>query len=224
MTDLPDLLELRPGVTAFIGGGGKTTLLRTLADALKGHSVLLCTTTKIFPFPGFPNLTGADEVRIADALKQHRAVCVGEPLGDSGKLSAPAVPVDRLTELAEFVLVEADGSAGRPLKAHAPYEPVVPPESSQTVFVVGASGFGQPVRNAAHRPERYARLAGVDVSAPASPELEARVRLAEGLPDKIYLNQAEEPSHFRAAEVLAGCLPCPVLAGSLWKGVFVRCW
>lgn len=224
MTALPDLLELRPGVTAFIGGGGKTTLLRTLADLLNGHSVLLCTTTKIYPFPDLPNLTGADEVRIAAALKQHRAVCVGEPLGESGKLSAPAIPVHRLAELAEFVLVEADGSAGRPLKAHAFHEPVIPPESSQTIFVAGASGFGLPVFNAAHRPERYAELADVNVCDPASPESEARVRLAEGVPDRIFLNQAEEPSHFRAAGVLAERLPCPILAGSLWKGVFVKCW
>ncbi len=114
MTALPDLLELRPGVTAFIGGGGKTTLLRTLADLLNGHSVLLCTTTKIYPFPGLPNLTGADEVRIAAALKQHRAVCVGEPLGESGKLSAPAIPVHRLAELAEFMSLLSRRKAVRP--------------------------------------------------------------------------------------------------------------
>ncbi len=120
--------------------------------------------------------------------------------------------------------MEADGSAGRPLKAHALHEPVIPPESSQTIFVAGASGFGLPVFNAAHRPERYAELAGVNVCDLASPESEARVRLAEGVPDRIFLNQAEEPSHFRAAGVLAERLPCPILAGSLWKGVFVKCW
>ena len=31
---LAELLELRPGVTAVIGGGGKTTLLRTLGGEL----------------------------------------------------------------------------------------------------------------------------------------------------------------------------------------------
>ena len=50
-------LEIVPGVTAVIGGGGKTTLLRTLGGELAaaGHAVLLCTTTKIFPFPGIPS-------------------------------------------------------------------------------------------------------------------------------------------------------------------------
>ena len=43
---LSQLLDIRPGVTAVIGGGGKTTLLRTLGEELAGqHPVLLCTTT-----------------------------------------------------------------------------------------------------------------------------------------------------------------------------------
>ena len=38
---LSQLLDIRPGVTAVIGGGGKTTLLRTLGEELAGqHPVL----------------------------------------------------------------------------------------------------------------------------------------------------------------------------------------
>ena len=38
---LSELLDIQPGVTAVIGGGGKTTLLRTLGEELacKGASV-----------------------------------------------------------------------------------------------------------------------------------------------------------------------------------------
>ena len=32
--DLAKLLDIRPGVTAVIGGGGKTSLLRTLGEEL----------------------------------------------------------------------------------------------------------------------------------------------------------------------------------------------
>ena len=52
---LSQLLDIRPGVTAVIGGGGQTTLLRTLGEELAGqHPVLLCTTTKILPFLDLP--------------------------------------------------------------------------------------------------------------------------------------------------------------------------
>ena len=54
--DFPKLLGLRPGVTAVIGSGGKTSLLRRLAEELPG-TVLLCTTTHIRPFEEYPLLT-----------------------------------------------------------------------------------------------------------------------------------------------------------------------
>ena len=49
--ELAALLGVRPGVTAVIGGGGKTTLLRTLGGELAavGARVLLCTTPKSLP-------------------------------------------------------------------------------------------------------------------------------------------------------------------------------
>ena len=60
---LTPLLEIRPGLTAVIGSGGKTTLLRTLGRELAeaGHRVLLCTTTKIFPFSDIETLISPDE-------------------------------------------------------------------------------------------------------------------------------------------------------------------
>ena len=42
--ELAPLLGIQKGVTAIIGSGGKTTLLRTLASELPGR-VLLCTST-----------------------------------------------------------------------------------------------------------------------------------------------------------------------------------
>lgn len=217
--DFAGPLGIRPGVTAVIGGGGKTTLLRTLGTELAadGARVLLCTTTKIFPFDGLPNLTDPTEDSLAQALETRRLVCAGTPVPGTGKLAAPAIPMARLMELADYVLAEADGAAGRPLKAHAPHEPVIPPEANQTVLVIGASGFGRPIAEAAHRPGLYARLAGVPESAPASPETEAAVLLAEGLHTQIFINQAETAEARRQAAALAARLSGPVLAGSLMR-------
>ena len=224
--ELAELLEIRPGVTAVVGGGGKTTLLRTLGEELAagGARVLLCATTKIVPFQGLPNLTGPTEEALAEALETRRLVCAGTPVPGTGKLTAPAIPMARLMELADYVLAEADGAAGRPLKAHAPYEPVIPPEANQVICVVGASGFGRPISEAAHRPALYAGLAGVPEDAPASPETEAAVLLAEGLPDRVLVNQAEPPEARERAAALAALLPRPVLAGSLMRKECFPCW
>lgn len=217
--ELAELLEIRPGVTAVTGGGGKTTLLRTLGEELAagGARVLLCATTKIFPFDGLPNLMDPSEEALAEALEARRLVCAGVPAPGTGKLTAPSIPMGRLMELADYVLAEADGAASRPLKAHAPHEPVIPPEANQVIYVAGASGFGRPISEAAHRPALYARLAGVPEDAPASPETEAVVLLAEGLPDRVLVNQAETVEARSRAAALAALLPCPVLVGSLMR-------
>ena len=74
---LPSLLDVRPGVTAVIGSGGKTTLLVALAALLAAQSregartsVVLATSTRILPFPELPLYT-ADS---ADELAGHQTV------------------------------------------------------------------------------------------------------------------------------------------------------
>ena len=218
--ELAKLLGIHLGVTAIIGGGGKTTLLRTLGEELaEENRVLLCTTTKIFPFPALPCATTAEALD----SREHRLLCAGTPVPGTGKLTAPPVPVAELASRFDYVLVEADGSAQRPLKAHAAHEPVIPAEAGQVICVVGASGFGRPVSEAAHRPELYARLAGVSVEDTAAPETEAAVLRAEGLHHRIYVNQVEAPPALAASKALAALLDCPVLAGSLHRREYFVC-
>ena len=220
---LSKLLAIRPGITAVIGGGGKTTLLGKLGEELAagGKRVLLCTTTKILPFPGLPCArTGAE---LEQLRREHRLLCAGTPVPGTEKLTAPEVPMGTLVEWFDYVLVEADGAARRPLKAHAPHEPVIPAEANQTICVVGVSGFGQPIADAAHRPERYAALAGVPETAEATPQTEAAVLRAEGLHTRVYVNQVETLWDLVDAKALAALLECPVLAGSLQRGEYFSC-
>ena len=50
---LAELLEIRPGVTAVIGSGGKTALLRTLGEELAGRGKrwFFALRLKFIPFP-----------------------------------------------------------------------------------------------------------------------------------------------------------------------------
>ena len=55
--ELSAALCIRPGVTAIIGSGGKTTLLYALARVLSADArVLVCTTTHILPPEHMPVL------------------------------------------------------------------------------------------------------------------------------------------------------------------------
>lgn len=217
--ELWELLEIPMGITAVIGGGGKTSLLRALGRELsRRHRVVLCTTTKIYPFPDLPCARTAAELT---ALAEEPLICTGTD-APGGKLTVPPVSLTELARGYDYVLVEADGSAGRPMKAHAAHEPVIPPEALRRLLVVGASGFGCPIETAAHRPERYAALAGASLADPVTPQTQAAVMLAEDLHDSVYVNQVETPSAWAAAGELSRRLECPVAAGSLLQSVF-RC-
>ena len=114
------------------------------------------------------------------------------------------------------MLVEADGSKRLPAKAHETWEPVLPPERTRTICVLGATAFGQPIRQAAHRPAIYARLAGAPWSAVITPEMAARVICAEGLCDIVYVNQVDDPEVSPPwAEAFVRASSVPVAAGSL---------
>lgn len=217
---ISSMLHIGRGVTALIGGGGKTTLLYTLAEELRRKgTVLLCTSTHILVPEGYFLETGGEEALRA-ALAAHGAVCAGTH-AENGKLTAPQVSFERMAELADYVLVEADGAKRLPLKAHGSHEPVIPGNAARTVLVLGADGFGRPVGEVCHRPELYAERACCGAEECVTPEIAARLLLAEGLGDRIFINKVEDAGGYAAAERLARLLPWPVTAGSLRQGVYV---
>ena len=216
--ELWELLGIRPGLTAVIGSGGKTSLLRVLARELSRRgTVLLATTTHIMrpdwcPFAA----TGAE----LQNFTHSPIVCAGAYTPE-GKLTAPDFPGWQYA--ADFVLVEADGSKRLPAKAHAAWEPVLPPERNRTVCVFGASALGQPIQDAAHRPELYASLAEVSPEAVITPTIAARVLAKEGNFDILFINQADVLEDSAAAlQPLVYTLPCPVAYGSLAVGSWTR--
>ena len=212
MEQLWELLGVGRGVTAVMGSGGKTSLLYELAEELRPQgTVLLATTTHIMKPAQSPFAGTAEE--LAAALAAYGAACAGSYTPE-GKLTAPAF--GGWQQAADFVLVEADGSKRLPAKAHETWEPVLPPERTRTVCVLGASAFGQPIRQAAHRPAIYARLAGAPWSAAITPEMAARVICAEGLCDVIYVNQVDDPALTPPwAAAFAETAGVPVVIGSL---------
>ena len=213
--ELRELLGVKPGVTAIIGSGGKTTMLDTLAEELSRRGrVLCCTTTHIRVPDRLPVLVDPAAEELERAAELYPCLCAGSAAAE-GKLGPLSMPLEALAERWDYVLVEADGARGLPLKAHAPHEPVVPPCAGLTVLTVGCAGLGQPIREAVHRPELFCRLTGRSPEHLASPEAVAAVLRAEGLGDLVFLNQADSPRRRSAGLELAKNLDRPALIGAL---------
>lgn len=220
-----DLLRTAPGIVSVVGSGGKSTLVASLAQALPS-TVVVATTTHMLPVEGLPLLVDPSGRDVAAELARHRALCVGSWAdGPRDKLRSPDLGIPALASLAEWVLVEADGSRRLPLKAHAAHEPVIPDGSAQTIQLVGASGFGGRVADVVHRSELFCGLAGCGPDDACTPELAARAVAAEharGIvrADLVVVNQADDDAGLaqaaRFAEALRACGDCvEVLAGSV---------
>ena len=210
MREFCAFFNIRPGVTALIGGGGKTSTLYALADWLRTQgSVIVCTSTHICKPPQYPY-----RERIDAPLQFGEVVSTGT--FDGRKLSLPQQSIEQLTTLADYVLVEADGSRQLPLKAHAPHEPVIPDRADTVLAVVGIDGLNRPIREVAHRPERYAAICGCDPEAVVTPAMIAAVLQTYPRVDGVILNKADDPPRVQAALALAKLFPCPV-AVTAWQ-------
>lgn len=209
MIRLSDWLEIPRGITAVVGGGGKTTLIHTLAEELADRGrVLITTTTHIRP-PTCETLLSPEAGQIAKAFAHTRIVAVGMPAPD-GKLTEVAELRERYASLADYVLIEADGSRGLPLKAPAEHEPVLPEHAALVIAVAGMSCEGQTVAAAAHRPALYATLAQCQTGDMVQPEWVARVlehplgqRKGVTGPFAVVLNQADSPRRLEFARKVA---------------------
>lgn len=233
----------RGGIVCFVGSGGKTSLMFALAAYLagKGKRILTTTTTKIRPpnqeqsplcncskepLRWLRNCTGA-------VLPAHITLAAGYESDRNKLLGYAPETIDRLGESGFFhwILVEADGAAGRPLKAPGSAEPVLCAGSDHVIAVVGLDGLqGRLEGSNVFRSEKYAELSGIRQGDAVTPEGACRVvadrqGLFRGAPKgairSIILNKAETAARRQAGSTMAGLLTnrgYRVFLGSLQQG------
>ncbi len=215
------LLLKKRGVVSIVGAGGKTTLMYRLARELSeaGERVLTTTTTKIFKPTKDQTANLIVSSQVGDVIQQaeeclavHPHVTAArEELVPHGKLKGfDPIAIEQIWEtgLFQWVLVEADGAAGRPLKAPAEHEPVVPSCSSLVVGVVGLDVVGKALneRNV-FRAELFSRISDLPLCSAVTEASIARIiehkdGLFKGCPRSkrfVLLNKAETELTRRAA-------------------------
>ncbi len=231
---LTQLLDVRPGVTALVGAGGKTTAMLTLAEELSkaGRRVIVTTTTHIFP-PDTgqygPVFSPEDTAGIAAALERTGLAVAAGPLDERGKLTGVSdAQVEGLLELAEYVLVEADGSRRLPCKTPGDREPALPVKTELVVGVLGLKSLNYPLEAVCFRAGLAARRLGVEPENPVTPELLARLaaepwglaKATEGRRFVILLNQSDvcDPAQLcQVVQAVKETSGAPVVSAALQK-------
>jgi len=214
-------LEEPNQLVAITGGGGKSSLMFALAGRLRG-SVVMTTTTRIFatqmkaaPAALLWRDHRPDEwPELKRCLAEHgRCLVVGMVQGDKASGVPPSLPWRLLARQdVDYVLVEADGSRMRPVKAPAGHEPVVPPESTLVVPAAGIDALDGSIELVAHRPELVAAITGLPLSGHLTPERLAHLIThpdggLKGVPDQArvipMLNKVESERQWTAARQTA---------------------
>jgi len=163
---------------AIIGAGGKTTAMFQLAREMAKHSPVIVTASSHL---GVWQIPLADKHLIVDSSN-----AVNELEEDLEGITLLTGPVDgdrtkpvtdeTLSALDQFcksrsllLLIEADGSRSKPLKAWDKHEPPIPAFVDVVVEVVGLTGIGSPLTDeSVHRAQIFSQLSGLDLQAPVT--------------------------------------------------------
>ncbi len=217
------------GMISLMGAGGKTSLMFRLAKDLSnaGKKVLTTTTTKIF----FPDKRLSPETVIAhsahDLIKKSKAGLLRYPHfsagkhhdTSSGKLEGFSPDIlDQLwqADLFDWIIVEADGSRQKPLKATDAHEPVLPKSTALLVLVTGLDSVGLPLdENHVHRAGLFSKNTGLDLGqavdeASIAVSIAMEIKKAAGLCNAsdrlLFLNKADTPGRIESGLHIAGLL------------------
>ena len=130
------------------------------------------------------------------------------------------------------LLIEADGSRQKPLKAWADHEPPIPSFAEMVVGVVGLAGIGKPLGDEfIHRPEIFSELSGLKMDEIVTSEALMRVlthfdggqkNIPVGARKVILFNQADTPELQAVAQSMTQVLLSSfhsVIVSSLTQGM-----
>lgn len=198
-------------IWAFAGAGGKTTSIYRIAERLRREKFrVLVTTTTHMELPEDPCFApGEDAAQAVRLLRSCGYAIAGLPLpeNDHTETRMGGIPEEAFRILcgeADFVLVEADGSARHPFKVPAVHEPVIPEGTERIFLCEGLTAAGRTAAGACHRAGSLCALLGESLR----PEelILTEQRMAEGirggylrrfsleqpgLPVTVLLNQAD---------------------------------
>ena len=173
--------EAQNACIGILGGGGKTALLHALGNELAKtfQHVILSSLTKagistaheVHLYPEFQ-----DEENREQLLANNPLYIMGEKESEIKFLGVNAAMLATLFRASDLTLFECDSARKKPIKAHQPYDPMIPHFATHAVIVVGADAVGAKIDGKrVHRPELFRELWDVNADFKLTPAFIAKV-------------------------------------------------
>lgn len=170
--DLVEALDAATGTVCVVGAGGKKSTLYALADRLE--TAVVTATVRI---PIFDSAVATVEVTddpvgaLREAERWPLGLVPEQERSDRYRGYTPEeVDAIAAADVADAVLVKADGARMREFKAPDASEPVIPATADTVLPIVSAHVVGKPLTaEYVHRPDRVANIADLDLGEPIRP-------------------------------------------------------
>ncbi len=193
----------------IVGAGGKSTAMFKLARELQSP-VIACATTHLgnwqIPLADYHYIFQSKE-EFPNISPSGVTLVTGEVEGDRTKgLDYKAISWLREVSKGNSIplLIEADGSRQKPLKAPGKHEPPIPDFINTVIVVAGLSGLGKPLdEEFIHRAEIFGELSMLKPGDPVTTSALVRVlthpegglkNIPESAHRVVLLNQADSPA------------------------------
>jgi molybdenum cofactor cytidylyltransferase len=169
-------------VISFVGAGGKTTALFQLARQYQKRTanrqpMIVTATTHlgVWQIPLADHHIIAKDTSDLQNFPQEGVVLVTGEIEGERTQPVSEIVLDWLHEKSKRqnlpLLIEADGSRQKPLKAPADHEPPIPEFSDVVIYVIGLSALGKPLHeDHVHRAEQFSQLSGLPLGTPITPQ------------------------------------------------------
>lgn len=209
---------------ALVGAGGKTAAIFQIASAYRGPVIV--TTSTHFSVEQtrqgdnhFIIRTVEDLNKFQDRMPDGVNIFTGPIAGDR----ATSISFESLSWLDRWcsrhsvpMLIEADGSRQRPIKAPAQHEPAISPFADMVLVITGMQAVGKPLSSEwVHHPELFAVLSGLEPGDPITPKAIIKVlshpdgglkNIPAGAKRVVVLNQADTPELREISSTMAKSL------------------
>lgn len=143
-----------------VGAGGKTTISNTIGNKLskKANNVLFTTTTKIWPPQNIPVYVGipAHIPALPGLSSAARRVLPNRKLKGFSPAELDSISA---ADFFDYIITEADGAKGRPIKCPNDTEPVYPSQTDLVIGVIGLDSIGKRITdNNVHRKQLFSKI------------------------------------------------------------------
>ncbi|MGN1181692.1 MAG: selenium cofactor biosynthesis protein YqeC [Faecalibacillus sp.] len=137
-------------IKAVIGSGGKTTLIKQMADEYvkQGYKVFVTTSTHMYKEKG--TLIDFDIDHMIHELEYHHYLMAGKEEGEKIR-SLSLSDYMKICQHADVVLIEADGSKNMPLKFPNQNEPVIYDNVDEIIVVSSLLALGKKAKDVIFR-------------------------------------------------------------------------